>query len=286
MSLIQVLVDSKQDWCNSLQGYASNSNAFVRDRAARLIAGIPVRVLVVEDDRSLCAFLRRGMEQEGHRVDCASDGDAALEQAGADHPDLILLDLSLPKRDGMEVLAELRKRHVDAAVLVLSGRNDLQARVQCLDMGADDYLLKPFNFVELTARCRALLRRRQQFADPVLRCGDLELSRIEHKVTRAGRAISLTAKEFVLLEYLLQHQGECVSRSQLLAEVWQTQEQTGTNLVDVYVNYLRRKVDGVKEEVALIETVRGAGYRLGGIGRKPPNQIESQTPGASRVAYA
>jgi DNA-binding response OmpR family regulator len=249
-----------------------------------LIAEISMRVLVVEDDRSLCAFLRSGMEREGHQVDWASDGDAALEQAGTGHPDLILLDLSLPKRDGMEVLAEIRKRHVDAAVLVLSGRNDLQARVQCLDMGADDYLLKPFNFVELTARCRALLRRRQQFADPVLRCGDLALSRIEHKVTRGERAISLTAKEFALLEYLMQHQGECVSRAQLLAEVWQTQEQSGTNLVDVYVNYLRRKVNGGDEEIPLIETVRGTGYRLGGAARKPPKPTQSDAPG--HVAYA
>jgi DNA-binding response OmpR family regulator len=243
-----------------------------------------MRVLVVEDDRSLCAFLRRGMEQEGHRVDWASDGDAALEQAAADHPDLILLDLSLPKRDGMEVLAEMRKRHVDAAVLVLSGRNDLQARVQCLDMGADDYLLKPFNFVELTARCRALLRRRQQFADPVLRCGDLALSRVDHKVTRGGRPILLTAKEFSLLEYLLQHQGECVTRSQLLAEVWQTQEQTGTNLVDVYVNYLRRKVNCPEDEIPLIETVRGTGYKLGGTTHRQSKQAEIDV--SDLVAYA
>jgi DNA-binding response OmpR family regulator len=257
-----------------------------------------MRVLVVEDDHSLGAFLLRGMEREGHRVQWAMDGDAALEYADADHPDLILLDLSLPRRDGMEVLAEMRKRHCDAAVLVLSGRNDLNARVQCLDMGADDYLLKPFSFVELTARCRALLRRRTQSADPVLRCGDLELSRIEHKVTRGGRAISLTAKEFSLLEYLLLHEGECISRSQLLADVWQMPEQTGTNVVDVYVNYLRRKVDGAagpdcveSEHGALIETVRGAGYRLGCTTRKQPaRKPPAREPGRSHpmtgIAYA
>jgi DNA-binding response OmpR family regulator len=164
-----------------------------------------MRVLVVEDDRSLGAFLQRGMELEGHRVNWVSDGDAALEYAAANHADLILLDLSLPRRDGMEVLAELRARSNDASVLVLSGRSDLHARVECLDMGADDYLLKPFSFAELSARCRALLRRRQQFADPVLRCGDLELHRMEHKVTRGGQEIGLTAKEFSLLEYLLLH---------------------------------------------------------------------------------
>lgn len=240
-----------------------------------------MRVLVVEDDRSLGAFLKQGLELQGHRVDWVADGDAALSQAAEDHADLILLDLSLPKRDGMEVLAEMRARQDDASVLVLSGRSDVNARVQCLDLGADDYLLKPFSFAELTARCRALLRRRNQFADPVLRCGDLELHRMEHRVSRAGRAVNLTVKEFALLEYLLLHQGECISRSQLLAEVWQMQEQTGTNVVDVYVNYLRRKMDGDGE---LIETVRGAGYRLRSA-RKPPVRDEMRAQ-AVGVAYA
>jgi DNA-binding response OmpR family regulator len=148
---------------------------------------------------------------------------------------------------------------------VLTGRGDLQARVESLDMGADDCLLKPFSFIELTARCRALLRRRQQFADPVLRCDDLELHRVEHKVTRAGLTIGLTAKEFALLECLMLHRGECVSRSQLLQEVWQMREESGTNIVDVYINYLRRKVDagGVRDvRRRLIQTVRGMGYRV------------------------
>jgi len=242
-----------------------------------------MRVLVVEDDCSLGAFLRKGMELEGHRVEWVEDGEAALAHAAANHPDLILLDLSLPRRDGTEVLAEMRARHDDAAVLVLSGRNELNERVQCLDLGADDYLLKPFSYFELKARCRALLRRRQQFADPVLRCGDLELHRIEHKVTRAGAAISLTAKEFSLLEYLLLHQGECVSRSQLLVEVWQMPEQAATNIVDVYVNYLRRKLEG---GVDLIETVRGAGYRLGGPAKKPVARHPVSESSVGRVAYA
>lgn len=234
-----------------------------------------MRVLVVEDDHALGGFLKQGMELEGHRVEWVQDGEAALASVLADHPDLVLLDLSLPKRDGMEVLTEVRACHEDAVVLVLTGRSDVDVRVQCLDMGADDYLLKPFSYFELTARCRALLRRRKQFADPVLRHGDLELHRIEHKVLRGGRQVCLTAKEFSLLEYLLLHRGECVSRSELLASVWQMSEQTGTNVVDVYVNYLRRKVgDAVGDahagssQASLIETVRGAGYRLGGLGRK------------------
>jgi DNA-binding response OmpR family regulator len=253
-----------------------------------------MRVLIVEDDRALGAFLMRGMQSEGHRVDWVEDGETALQHAGENHPDLVLLDLSLPKRDGMEVLSELRVRNNDASVLVLTGRNELNARVQCLDMGADDCLLKPFSFEELTARCRALLRRRLQFADPVLRHGDLELNRIEHKVARGGRSISLTAKEFSLLEYLLLHPGECVSRGQLLSDVWQMPDESGTNLVDVYINYLRRKLDlkAVHEggiEIAhpgLIETVRGSGYRLGGPPRKPVVRAPQLMRPIAAAAYA
>jgi DNA-binding response OmpR family regulator len=248
-----------------------------------------MRVLIVEDDRALGAFLKTGLEMEGHRVEWVEDGEAALIHTAADRPDLVLLDLSLPKRDGMEVLAEMRARHDDASVLVLTGRNDLHSRVQCLDMGADDCLLKPFSFYELTARCRALLRRREQFADPVLRHGDLELHRIEHKVVRGGRAIDLTAKEFSLLEYLMLHRGESVSRSELLTEVWQMSAETGTNVVDVYINYLRRKLDAGEPHdlhTGLIETVRGSGYRLGGLGRKPVARELGRTAPVPRAAYA
>ncbi len=220
-----------------------------------------MRVLVVEDDRPLGAFLRQGLELEGHQVDWVEDGEAALVRVAETIPDLMVLDLSLPRRDGVEVLRELRDRQYDSSVLVLTGRNNLEARVQCLDLGADDCLLKPFSYSELMARCRALLRRRRQSADPVLRHDDLELHRIEHRVSRAGKIIALTAKEFALLEYLLMHKGECVLRSQLLSDVWHMPSETGTNIVDVYVNYLRRKLDG--EGGSLIETVRGMGYRLG-----------------------
>jgi DNA-binding response OmpR family regulator len=231
-----------------------------------------MRVLIVEDDRALGAFLKTGLEMEGHRVEWVEDGEAALASVAVHPPDLMVLDLSLPKRDGMEVLAEMRARHDDASVLVLTGRNELSARVECLDLGADDCLLKPFSFFELTARCRALLRRREQFADPVLRFRDLRMNRMEHTVERAGRNIDLTAKEFALLEYLMMHRGECVSRGELLAEVWQINADTGTNVVDVYINYLRRKVDSgdlQDANAALIETVRGKGYCLGGLDSKP-----------------
>jgi DNA-binding response OmpR family regulator len=225
-----------------------------------------MRVLIVEDDRPLGLFLKKGLELCGHEVEWVGDGDAALAP-GMRAPDLMVLDLSLPKRDGMEVLAEMRARKDNTSVLVLTGRGDLGARVACLDMGADDCLLKPFSFSELTARCKALLRRREQFADPVLRHGDLRLNRMDRKVDRGGRPIDLTIKEFALLEYLLAHSGECVPRSRLLTEVWQMSPDAGTNVVDVYINYLRRKLaaGGEDEESAsLIETVRGSGYRLGG----------------------
>jgi DNA-binding response OmpR family regulator len=247
-----------------------------------------MRVLVVEDDRSLGAFLKAGLEKEGHRVEWVEDGQTALLRCAAQHPELVLLDLSLPKRDGLEVLAELRARHDDASVLVLTGRSDPHVQVQCLDMGADDCLMKPFSYYELAARCRALIRRREQFANAVLRHGDLELHRIEHRVTRAGRTIDLTAKEFALLEVLMLHRGECVARSQLLAEVWQMSAESVTNVVDVYITYLRRKLEAGPLRNAgagLIETVRGTGYRLGGLGCKPISD-PLPSPVVSGVAFA
>jgi DNA-binding response OmpR family regulator len=248
-----------------------------------------MRVLVVEDDRSLGAFLKSGLEMEGHRVEWVEDGEAALLHCRLGHPDLVLLDLSLPKMDGLEVLAEMRARQDDASVLVLTGRSDPDMQVQCLDLGADDCLLKPFSYFELTARCRALLRRREQFANPVLRHGDLELHRIEHSVARAGRAIDLTAKEFALLEFLMMHRGESVPRSQLLTEVWHMPAEAVTNVVDVYINYLRRKLDIVDLHhcnAGLIETVRGMGYRLGGLSCGPMAQATIPFPAVSGAVYA
>jgi DNA-binding response OmpR family regulator len=254
-----------------------------------------MRVLVVEDDRSLGVFLKTGMELEGHRVEWVEDGEAALTQAAACHPELVLLDLSLPKRDGLEVLAEMRARHNDASVLVLTGRSDPHVQEQCLDMGADDCLLKPFSFYELTARCRALMRRRGQLANAVLRHCDLELHRIEHTVARGGQTIDLTAKEFALLEALMLHRGECVARSQLLTEVWQMSPEAVTNVVDVYITYLRRKLNAggstCDAGAGLIKTVRGMGYSLCGLGckpilRKPVSRELGLLPAVCDAAYA
>ncbi|WP_213803367.1 response regulator transcription factor [Granulicella sp. dw_53] len=227
-----------------------------------------MQILIVEDDAALGLFLKKGLKLEGHDVEWVSDGEAALEHVRRERPDLIVLDLSLPKKDGTEVLAEMRGRFDGTAVLVLTGRSNVEERIKCLNLGADDCLLKPFSFHELTARCRALLRRRETFADPVLRFGEVELNRIERKVTHFGRAVELTVKEFALLEFLMQRAGRCCSRSELLRQVWQMSPDAGTNVVDVYINYLRRKLGAVTPEshamYPVIATVRGEGYQMGG----------------------
>jgi DNA-binding response OmpR family regulator len=233
-----------------------------------------MRVLIAEDDASLGLFLQKGLKLEGHDVAWVGDGEAALQYAEEHQPDLIVLDLSLPRKDGTEVLAEMRGRFDGTAVLVLTGRSQVEERVKCLNLGADDCLLKPFSFHELTARCRALLRRREQFADPVLRHGDVELNRMDRKVTRSGRAVELTVKEFSLLEFLLLRRGRCCSRSELLREVWHMSPDAGTNVVDVYINYLRKKLGAMSVDGdacgSVIETVRGEGYQMGGARKMVP----------------
>ena len=235
-----------------------------------------MRVLIVEDDAALGLFLQKGLTLEGHQVDWVGDGEAGLRHAEEHRPDLIVLDLSLPRKDGTEVLAEMHGRFDETSVLVLTGRSTVEERVKCLNLGADDCLLKPFSFHELTARCRALLRRREQFADPVLRHGDVELNRMERKVMRGGQLVDLTVKEFSLLEFLLMRRGQCCSRSELLRDVWQMSPDAGTNVVDVYINYLRRKLAaaGVDGDLgsSVIETVRGEGYRMNG-SRKPMGRV-------------
>ncbi len=220
-----------------------------------------MRFLVAEDDRALGMFLTRGLEADGHGVTLANDGQLAVEIFLKETPDLTILDLNLPRKDGAEVLSFLRSVTADIPILILTARNELETRVKCLDMGADDCMLKPFALSELRARCRALLRRRRD-TNLLLRQGDLEVNRVERTVSRSGTAISLTNKEFALLEYLLLNRGRAVSRSILLERVWNMQASASTNVVDVYVNYLRRKLSD-QENVALIQTVRGEGYAIG-----------------------
>jgi two-component system copper resistance phosphate regulon response regulator CusR len=176
--------------------------------------------------------------------------------------DVAILDLSLPRVDGLDVLKHIRESKPALPVLILTGRNRVEDRVKGLDMGADDYLTKPFSFSELSARVRALLRRAAQPAEVVLRVGDLELNRVERTVKRARQAIELTPKEFALLEYLMRNAGRCVTRAMIIEHVWNLSFDTMTNVVDVYINYLRKKVDSSYEH-KLIRTVRGVGYHIG-----------------------
>lgn len=234
-----------------------------------------MRVLVVEDDRALGVFLQRGLSMEGHEVEWVADGDSAVERARLWAPDLVVLDLGLPQRDGREVLAVLSEESSRSSILVLTGRGEVEERVRCLNLGADDFLPKPFSFQELTARCRAILRRRERYADPVLRWGDIALDRLRRTVERAGVPVELTGKEFALLESLMLRRGEACSRAGLLEEVWQMAPDTPTNVLDVYVNYLRRKLGGPSgAHTPLIETVRGIGYRMAA----RPAEVSTPTP--------
>lgn len=221
-----------------------------------------MRLLVADDDRALGAFLARGLEQDGHEVTIATDGEMAIEAARRDLPEMAVLDLNLPRRDGTEVLEFLRSLTEDVPILVLTARPEPETRLKCLELGADDFMQKPFSFAELRARCRALGRRRAPGL--VLRHGALEVNRVERLARLAGKPVALTNKEFALLEYLLLHRGKAVSRAALLEEVWNIRPDAGTNVVDVYVNYLRRKLGGAPGETAeaVIRTVRGVGYTI------------------------
>ncbi len=238
-----------------------------------------MRILIVEDDAALGMYLSKGLKLDGHEVELVTDGRSGLEHALAHTPDLMVLDLSLPQKDGIEVLEGMHGRFAGTSVLVLTGRNAVADRVKCLNLGADDCLLKPFSLSELMARCKALMRRREQFADPVLRVGGVELNRMERTVRREGQLVELTTKEFALLEYLMQARGRVCLRSDLLREVWQASPVAGTNVVDVYVNYLRKKLGAVRllggEPDQVIETVRGEGYAMAaGTPRKQPQRAE------------
>lgn len=221
-----------------------------------------MRILVAEDDASLASFLRKGLEAENYAVDVAGDGHGAAQLAREQDYDLLILDLNLPGASGVEVLTRLRAHKPALPVLVLTARGGVEDRVQVLDLGADDYLTKPFSFSELSARARALLRRRQPPAEAILRVGELELDRLEHKVRRAGQPIELTPKEFALLEYLMLNAPRRVTRAMIIEHVWNLSFDTMTNVVDVYINYLRKKVDG-GFDTKLIRTIRGVGYSIG-----------------------
>jgi two-component system copper resistance phosphate regulon response regulator CusR len=220
-----------------------------------------MRVLVVEDERKVAQFIKKGLEEEGYAVDLAFDGEEGLNMALDRVHDLILLDISLPKMDGLRVLKKLREEKLATPVLLLTVRAAIEDKVLGLDSGADDYLTKPFAFQELLARIRALLRRKAEAGSPLLRFADLVLDPARRLVTRGEGKIELTSKEFSLLEYFLRNPGRVLSRAMISEHVWDYDFDTESNVIDVYVNYLRRKIDSGREK-KLIHTVRGAGYVL------------------------
>ncbi len=220
-----------------------------------------MRILVVEDERRITAFIKRGLEEERYAVDVAYDGEEALDWAAVVDYDLIVLDVLLPKKDGIEVCRELRAQGNKVPILMLTARDAIEDRVQGLDSGADDYLVKPFAFQELLARIRALLRRSGEIKTTRLQVGDLLLDTLTHRATRGGQVIELTAREYALLELLMRHPGQVLSRTQIAEHVWNYDFFTTSNVVDVYIRYLRRKIDK-GFEVKLLQTVRGVGYKI------------------------
>jgi DNA-binding response OmpR family regulator len=225
------------------------------------MAAMSGAVLVVEDEQKVAAALREGLESEGYSVRVAPTGEDAFFRINTDTFDVVLLDLTLPGRDGLQILKALKQRGPDTRVLILTARDTLADRVKGLDSGADDYLVKPYAFTELVARIRALMRRGRVVETPRLRAGDLVMELLTRKVTRGGRAIELTALEFKLLEHLLRVEGQVVSRDTLAREVWQERgrSQTLDNVIDAHVARLRKKID-YDWPVKLIHTVRGVGF--------------------------
>ncbi|WP_071429969.1 response regulator transcription factor [Angelakisella massiliensis] len=220
-----------------------------------------MRILLAEDQPDLLDVTVKRLRAEGFGVDGCADGQQALDYLDATDYDLVILDIMMPKVDGLTVLRTLRSRKNPVPVLLLTARDAISDRVEGLDAGADDYLTKPFDFSELTARVRALLRRNSTEKSDLLQAGDLVMELSTHRVTRDGREISLSTREFALLESLLRHKGAILSRAQLENQVWDYGFEGGSNIVDVYIRYLRKKIDDPFEK-KLIHTVRGTGYTL------------------------
>ncbi len=221
-----------------------------------------MRILVVEDEVAIAAFLQQGLTEAGYAVDLAVDGAEVLHWVAVASYDLIVLDLMLPVIDGLEVCAELRRHGIATPVLMLTARDAVEDRVTGLDSGADDYLVKPFAFAELLARIRALLRREPAIKGPLLQVSDLTLDTITREVQRAGQPIRLTNKEYSLLEFLMRHPNQTLTRTMIAEAVWNYTFDNLTNLIDVHLFSLRRKLDD-EHTTKLLHTIRGVGYRLG-----------------------
>ena len=221
-----------------------------------------MRILIAEDDAPLATFIAKAFKSEDHVTEIAASGEDALQRLQKGLFDLLILDLNLPVVSGSEVLSKIRSENADIPILILTATDEVTERVSCLDAGADDYLTKPFSFSELSARIRAVLRRKNRAGQAYLKVADLELDYMQRTVHRGDRNIELTPKEFALLDYFMRNPGRRITRNMIIEHVWKLSPDTMTNVVDVYVNYLRKKIDeGAK--IKLIRTIRGVGYEFG-----------------------
>ncbi len=220
-----------------------------------------MRLLVVEDEARIARFIRRGLEEEGHAVDVATDGDEAIVLATTNDYDVILLDILLPRRNGLAVCHDLRQRNVATPILMLTAKDSVQDKVAGLNSGADDYLTKPFSFDELVARVNALTRRQALARSPILSVADLTLDPISHDVRRGGDPVELTNKEYALLALLMRRPGQVLTRTQIAQQIWDMDVDSDSNVIDVYIRYLRKKLDAGRDQ-PLIHTVRGVGYTI------------------------
>jgi heavy metal response regulator len=220
-----------------------------------------MRILVVEDEKKVAGFIQRGLEEEGYSVDVAYDGEEGVQKAEVQTYDVILMDIMMPKKDGLAAIKELREKQIHTPVLCLTARDSVDDKVTGLDIGADDYLAKPFSFAELVARCRALIRRGSADRGAEIYFADLRLDPVAHKVWRSDTEIELTSKEYALMEYFMRHPNQPLTRAMIAENVWDYTFDSFTNIIDVYVNYLRNKIDRDYDK-KLIHTVRGQGYML------------------------
>jgi DNA-binding response OmpR family regulator len=220
-----------------------------------------MRILVIEDERRLCSIIKRGLIEEGYAVDTSYDGEEGEYLAETTPYDLIILDIMLPKKDGIEVCQNLRLKRVNTPILMLTAKDTIEDRVRGLDAGSDDYLIKPFAFNELLARIRALLRREGSSKSSELHIGNLIMDTLSREVWRGQRKIELTSKEYIILEYFMRHPNMVITRTMLEEHAWDYEFDSISNLIDVYIRRLRRKIDE-NGQTSLIQTVRGAGYRL------------------------
>ncbi len=221
----------------------------------------PMKILVVEDEKKVAAFIKKGLEEDNFKVELAYDGEKGEERATESTFDLIILDILMPKKDGLTMLEELRAKHISTPVLMITAKGSVEDKVRGLDSGADDYLVKPFAIAELLARVRSLLRRGGLEKLTTLAIANLTLDLVSHKAIRGGKTIELTAKEYTLLEYFMRNTNKVLSRTIISEHIWNYNFDTGTNIIDVYINHLRNKVDGEFEK-KLIHTVRGVGYMM------------------------